>query len=278
MLSCSTADENPVYKSYPERTRRHSLTIGNLVGFFGENFLHVEVAFKNLGFATANESMGVYRKGLETALQQFGIVSGLAVVNFATQDFGRGFSFVFHNKGISLRSYNDTFGNFSLHPRPFAIQHGAGRPSRFIRLPADEKGCDESDEYKRTLGGFIPLWRIIAGCLCFGLGMCLTARRGPCVIGFILVVGGGLFALAPWGKVNYKGQHYCSDKGWFHFSGIVPQKYLLTSANYWGTVIGIGRADMPNVLSTDKQVVVISALAEGSGDSCCISRPSRRRF
>jgi hypothetical protein len=45
----------------------------------------------------------------------------------------------------------------------------------------------------------------------------------------------------------------------------VPQKYLLTSFNYWGTVIGIGRADMPNVLSTDKQVAVISALAEGSG-------------
>jgi IS1 family transposase len=50
-----------------------------------------------------------------------------------------------------------------------------------------------------------------------------------------------------------------------HSDDTVPQKYLLTNSNYWGTVIGIGRADMPNVLSTDKQVAVISALAEGSG-------------
>ena len=45
----------------------------------------------------------------------------------------------------------------------------------------------------------------------------------------------------------------------------VPQKYHLTSSNYWGTVIAIRGADMANVLSTDKQVAVISALAEGSG-------------
>jgi hypothetical protein len=43
-----------------------------------------------------------------------------------------------------------------------------------------------------------------------------------------------------------------------HSQKIVPQKYL-TSNNYWGTVI-----DMANVLNTDKQIAVISALAEGS--------------
>ena len=45
----------------------------------------------------------------------------------------------------------------------------------------------------------------------------------------------------------------------------VPQKYLLTTNNYWGTVIAIRRTDMANILSTDKQIAVISALAEGSG-------------
>ena len=45
----------------------------------------------------------------------------------------------------------------------------------------------------------------------------------------------------------------------------VPQKYLLTRTNYWGTVIVIGRAQMANVLPMEKQVAVISALAEGSG-------------
>lgn len=36
-------------------------------------------------------------------------------------------------------------------------------------------------------------------------------------------VCGVLFGLAPWGKTNYRGQHYCGDEGWFHFSVIVPQ-------------------------------------------------------
>jgi hypothetical protein len=45
----------------------------------------------------------------------------------------------------------------------------------------------------------------------------------------------------------------------------VPCKYLLTSNIYWGTVIGIGDTNMANVMSLDKQVTVISALAEGSG-------------
>ncbi len=46
---------------------------------------------------------------------------------------------------------------------------------------------------------------------------------------------------------------------------IVPHKYLLTSTNYWGTVLGIEDTHTPNILAADKQVAVISALAEGSG-------------
>jgi len=45
----------------------------------------------------------------------------------------------------------------------------------------------------------------------------------------------------------------------------VTQKYFLTTHNYCNTVMVTGRANMANVLSTDKQVAVISALAEGSG-------------
>ena len=67
-----------------------------------------------------------------------------------------------------------------------------------------------------------------------------------------------LFSLAPWGKVNNTGQHYCGDKGWFHFSKIVTQQHL-TSCYLCNTVIS-----MANVLSTDKQIAVIGALAEGS--------------
>ncbi len=45
----------------------------------------------------------------------------------------------------------------------------------------------------------------------------------------------------------------------------VPRKYPLTSVNYRGTVIAIGRTNMANVLDSKKQVAIISALAEGSG-------------
>jgi hypothetical protein len=50
-----------------------------------------------------------------------------------------------------------------------------------------------------------------------------------------------------------------------HSENIVPQKYMLTSTTYWGTVIGIGRANMAPFLERTKQVAIISALAEGSG-------------
>jgi hypothetical protein len=45
----------------------------------------------------------------------------------------------------------------------------------------------------------------------------------------------------------------------------VTQKFCLTTPNYCNTVLFIGRAQMANVLPMDKQVAVISALAEGSG-------------
>jgi len=45
----------------------------------------------------------------------------------------------------------------------------------------------------------------------------------------------------------------------------VPQKYSLTRVNYRGTLIAIGSIQMANVLPMEKQVAVISALAEGSG-------------
>jgi IS1 family transposase len=52
-------------------------------------------------------------------------------------------------------------------------------------------------------------------------------------------------------------------RGWHDET--VPQEYFLTSTNYWGTVIVVRRMDMANVLSMEKRIAVISALAEGSG-------------
>jgi len=65
------------------------------------------------------------------------------------------------------------------------------------------------------------------------------------------------------GKDPYSDGH-CSQNYASH-ANTVPQKYLLTSVNYRGTVIAIGRMAMANVLPMTKQVAVISVLAEGSG-------------
>jgi hypothetical protein len=50
-----------------------------------------------------------------------------------------------------------------------------------------------------------------------------------------------------------------------HSANNVPLKYPLTSYNYRGTVIVIGRSHMANVLPMERQIAVIGALAEGSG-------------
>jgi hypothetical protein len=57
----------------------------------------------------------------------------------------------------------------------------------------------------------------------------------------------------------------CKFITWGHFNKTVPQKYSLTNTNYWGTVIATRRIEMANVLPMEKQIAVISALAEGSG-------------
>jgi IS1 family transposase len=51
----------------------------------------------------------------------------------------------------------------------------------------------------------------------------------------------------------------------FHNDNTVPQQFLLTSSNYWGTVITREGKNMANVLDEGKQVQIIAALAEGSG-------------
>jgi hypothetical protein len=60
-----------------------------------------------------------------------------------------------------------------------------------------------------------------------------------------------------------------------HGRNSVTQKYHLTSPNYCNTFIASEGATMANVLSGEKQVAIVSALAEGSSISArfCISRP-----
>ena len=69
----------------------------------------------------------------------------------------------------------------------------------------------------------------------------------------------------PWDWWNCLKKHQQNQHAYIsHGSDNVTQK-LLTMPYYCNTLIRIGRANMANVLSIDKQVAIISALAEGSG-------------
>ena len=158
-----------------------------------------------------------------------------------------------------------------------------------------ERGDDATDAYQRednganerdslTCGTFwethypniIYIWigcdcgALLVGGVLGGIFLCSNRRW----LGYLflwlglLLCGIGSFLVGwgwAWGAYQTGSQRCKDSESYLHVYNTVPRKYLLTSSNYWGTVIGIGRANMPNILSTDKQVAVISALAEGSG-------------
>ena len=145
-----------------------------------------------------------------------------------------------------------------------AIFHSLGRTSRFPRLPANENGCNDSDEYKHPFGGCIPLWRLWCGGLCWlaTLAVFYYYRDRRSISGGllcnVLLMGGGTLIWAT-GKVPCAGGHYCSKhQQSFHSRQSVSQKDL-TQLYFCNTV-----SLMANVLSAEKQTAIIAALAEGS--------------
>jgi IS1 family transposase len=81
------------------------------------------------------------------------------------------------------------------------------------------------------------------------------------LLSFLLLMLGGSGLVVEWANQH---QH-SEDQPSFHDGNNVPRKYILTSVNYRGTVIAIGRTQMANILPMERQIAVISALAEGSG-------------
>jgi hypothetical protein len=63
---------------------------------------------------------------------------------------------------------------------------------------------------------------------------------------------------------DYDATYGCNEQYVSHAGDTVAQK-LLTMPYYCNTLFAIGRANMANILSIDKQVAIISALAGGSG-------------
>jgi IS1 family transposase len=136
--------------------------------------------------------------------------------------------------------------------------------TRFPRLPANYYECDNSHAYQHPLGGCIPRWRFWCGMLCwFATLVVLYYNRDRAGFPWFLLYNVGLVCIGTliWatGKVPCEGGHYCSNQpNSIHSGESVTQKDL-TSLYFRNTVI-----DMANVLSTDKQIAIIGALAEGS--------------
>jgi IS1 family transposase len=89
--------------------------------------------------------------------------------------------------------------------------------------------------------------------------------------GFLLFLSGVGFLIFGYGfykmiqrVLNIVEQPEECCRAFFHNGDTVTQK-LLTMPYFCNTLIAIGRSQMANVLSIDKQVQIISALAEGSG-------------
>ncbi len=112
------------------------------------------------------------------------------------------------------------------------------------------------------------MWRLILGGILFGCAaLIVCTRRSPLsLLAGLLLIGCADF-------IWFTGETKCESDGTqkngmrdcrFHNDNIVSQK-LLTTPDYCNTLIALGRACMANVLSIDKQVAIISALAEGSG-------------
>ncbi len=125
-------------------------------------------------------------------------------------------------------------------------------------LVRDSKASQSGDIDQHPLRGCVPLWRAAFGALCIlcGYAVMFWGRgrlRVPCAVA--LGLGGTIIWLGK--KVDCAKTQNGNENASFH--GIIVTQKLLTSCNYCNTVI-----DRANVLNTDKQIAVISALAEGS--------------
>lgn len=117
---------------------------------------------------------------------------------------------------------------FYLNPSPlffnhevYAVFRGISRFASLPSLPANDSTCDPSYEYQRPFSGFVPLWRLIAGALVIIASIVCGFRTERERVFLAIFVPGwclGIFLfIAPWGKVNERGQYYCNDAVYSHF-------------------------------------------------------------
>jgi IS1 family transposase len=127
------------------------------------------------------------------------------------------------------------------HFMPLESYEQAGK-----QVNADNYHCPPESRSLVATQFFLYLLEIVGGlwlCCVWGVERLGTLDFRTTVQGFVGLFVGGIFAV--------------------HGGVSVTQK-LLTPMNYCNTVLAIGRAQMANVLSTEKQIAVIGGLVEGS--------------
>jgi IS1 family transposase len=149
-------------------------------------------------------------------------------------------------------------------------------PTHLVQLPAvDSRNCDQNSKrnrsYPKRSGLIVPVLFCV---LCIFVnfyaldnshrwGYALLSLCSLCCFGYCFCLAlNSVFEILD-SRQKAPCEHGESWQGVLH-GNTVTQKYFLTSDNYCNTVMCIGRTRMANVLSTEKQVAVIGALAEGS--------------
>jgi IS1 family transposase len=142
---------------------------------------------------------------------------------------------------------------------------------RSPRLPTDEDEGNRTNNDPQPFGPFqrcVPLWRVAIGFVGIVGGSIwgLTGRSYERLFGGL---GIAAVAIIVWATGHETCEQYTKDNNQtgdcaakVHANTVTHK--LLTSPSFCNTLIAIGRANMANVLSVDKQVAIVSALAEGS--------------
>jgi IS1 family transposase len=185
-----------------------------------------------------------------------------------------------YSGGICLLSCDvELTEELSVFPRSIRVFHFRlmeylGRlNSHLVQLKSRNSGINNG---RQNCAESVPGYFLLSGVLAFCLSPILLFRYlVKCDFGAnALWVGFIAFLLGVYG-VAILGEYFldriqalddsCEGVSGRHGFDTVTHKYLLTSLNYCNTVTSIGRTQMANVLPMEKQVAVISALAEGTG-------------
>jgi IS1 family transposase len=207
--------------------------------------------------ANGNEARGFYREvsGLDNPHGHFGVFcalnSGLSLV--AQKD-----TLMQHDTALSPNSYESTDGGDNSTNTDNAQNEVR---ERFRRNEATEVGWRFIGVLAALIGGI--------GLLCYVEFVYVNRTHTNRIILWSLRIIGGLLVSIGFGcgllpiYWDYDATYGNQEHDVSHGRNNVTQK-LLTIPYYCNTLIAIGRSNMANLLSIDKQVAIISALAEGS--------------